>query len=62
MAAAVLLQNVTALLKNAAVITKYVDFIIKCDSYYKMQPLLQNVPMQCVKTCKNFHVSINSNK
>ena len=30
------------LLQNATAITKCNDFIAKCDSYYKMQHLLQN--------------------
>ena len=36
-----LLQNVTVLLQNATVITNCDDFTIRCDSYYKMQRLLQ---------------------
>ena len=36
-----LLQNVTVLLQSATVITKYDDFITKCDCYYKMRRLLQ---------------------
>ena len=36
------LQNALGfLLQNATVITKCDDFITKCDSYYKMQRLLQ---------------------
>ena len=52
----ILLQNATAvLLQNTAevyykmrqvFITKYVGFITKCDSYYKMQRLLQIVTAQ----------------
>ena len=36
-----LLQNATFVLQNVAVITKCEDFITICDSYYKMQRLLQ---------------------
>ena len=36
-----LLQNTTALLQNVAVNTKCDDFITICNSYYKMQRLLQ---------------------
>ena len=31
-----LLQNATFLLKNAIVLKKCIDFVIKYDSYYKM--------------------------
>ena len=36
-----LLQNATVLLQNTTVMTNYHDFITKCNSYYKMQRLLQ---------------------
>ena len=39
----ILLQNATVLVQNVTVITNYVDFITNCDSYCKMQRLLQNV-------------------
>ena len=32
-----LLQNGTVLLQNAIVITKYDDFMTKCDVYYKLR-------------------------
>ena len=41
-----LLQNATALLQNATVITKCDDFIRKYESYYKMRRLLQIVTVQ----------------
>ena len=43
-----LLQNETVLLQNATVITKCDDFITKCDSYYKMQRLLQIAAVRCL--------------
>ena len=45
-----LLQNVTVLLQNATVFTNYNDFITKCNSYYKMQRLLQIATVQNMKT------------
>ena len=36
-----LFQNATVLLQNATVITYCDDFTTKCNSYYKMQRLLQ---------------------
>ena len=41
-----LLRKATVLLENTTVITKYIDIIIKCDSYYKMLRLLQNALVQ----------------
>ena len=39
-----LLQNASCFLfQNATVITKYFNFIRKCDSYYRTRRLLQNV-------------------
>ena len=38
----ILFQNATVLLQNVTVVTKCVDFIINCNSYYKMRRLLQN--------------------
>ena len=40
-ASAFLLQNATVLLQNTKVITNCDNFIIKCDSHYKMRRLLQ---------------------
>ena len=45
-----LLQNVTVLLQNATVFTNYNDFITKCNSYFKMQRLLQIATVQNMKT------------
>ena len=46
-----LLQNATAiLLQNATVITKWDNFITKCDSYYKMQRLLQIATIQNIRS------------
>ena len=36
-----LLQNATVLLENAQVITRWDNFIIKCDSCHKMRRLLR---------------------
>ena len=52
--AATLLQNATSLLQNAStflshnatVITICNGFVIKCDTYYKMSGLLQNVSVK----------------
>ena len=52
-----LLQNATVLLQIATVITKYIDFIKKCDSYYKMRRLLQNALVHTFK--KPFVVTID---
>ena len=41
-------QNETVLLENATIITKYDDFITKCDSYYKRPRLLQIAAVQSV--------------
>ena len=41
-----LLKNATVLLQNATVITNFDDLVIKCDSYYKMQRLLQIATVQ----------------
>ena len=41
-----LLQNGTVVLQNETVITKCVDFLTKCDIYYKMRCLLQNASVQ----------------
>ena len=50
-----------SLLQNAAVITKCLDFITKCDIHYKLRRLLQNVLAQeyfahfTAITGNNFH-------
>ena len=36
----------SSLLQNAAVITKCLDFITKCDNHYKLRRLLQNALVQ----------------
>ena len=41
-----LLQNETVSFQIATVMTKYVDFISKYDSYYKVRHLLQNASVQ----------------
>ena len=41
-----LLQIGTVLLQIATVMTKFVDYIAECDSYYKMCHLLQNASVQ----------------
>ena len=41
-----LLQNATFSLQNATAITNCNDFITKCDSYYKIQRLLQIATVQ----------------
>ena len=41
------LQNATILWENAAVITNCCDFVIECNSYYKMRRLLQIAMVQC---------------
>ena len=41
-----LLKYATVLLQNTTGITKRDDFITKCESYYKMRYLLQNVSVQ----------------
>ena len=41
-----LVQNATALLQNATVVTSWDDFITKCNSYYKMRRLLQIATVQ----------------
>ena len=41
-----LLQNTTVILQNATIITKRDDFIIKCNSCYKMRRLLQIATVQ----------------
>ena len=41
-----LLHNAIVLLQIATVMTKCVHFITKCDSYYKLQRLLQNASVQ----------------
>ena len=60
-ATAILLQNASGvLLENVTVITKYYNFITKCDSYYKMQryklrqyKLQWNYIMEHLKNAKN---------
>lgn len=42
-----LLQNAKVLLQNVIAITKWNGFIIKCDIYYKIWRLLQNVSVHC---------------
>ena len=51
-----LLQSRTILLQNATVIRKFVDFITKYGSRYKMRRLLQNASLQgprLAQTLKN---------
>ena len=53
-ATAILLQNASGvLLENVTVITKYYNFITKCDSYYKMQRLLQIATVQTIMELYN---------
>ena len=42
----ILLQNAAVLLQNTTVVAICNNFITKCDSYYKMQRLLQIVTVQ----------------
>ena len=42
-----LLQNATVLLPNTIVITKWDNFITKCDAYYKWRQLIGNVFYLC---------------
>ena len=44
-----LLQNATVLLQNVTVTTSRDNFITKCDSYYKMRPLLQTATVHIVR-------------
>ena len=63
-----LLQNATVyykmlqdfLLQNATVITKYDDFITKCDSYNKMRRLLQIATVQSARNQSKVE-SLNGN-
>ena len=51
------LQNVSAvLLQNTTVITRCIDFISKCESYYKMQRILQNASVHkvCLVALREF--------
>ena len=48
-AIAIFLQNVSdVLLQNTSVVTKCIDFISKCESYYKMRHILQNASVHKV--------------
>ena len=57
-----LLQNAKVLLQNVIAITKWNGFIIKCDTYYKIWCLLQNVSVHCFPVSqarpKENHLSI----
>ena len=41
-----LLQNATVLWQYTTIVTKCIDFITKCDSFYKLRRLLQNGSVQ----------------
>ena len=56
-----LLQNVSFITKGDD-ITNYDDFIIKCDSYYKMRRLLQIATVQTVRLIlHSFFVKLSEN-
>ena len=45
----IFLQNISGvLLQNTTVITKCIDFISRCESYYKMRRILQNASVHKV--------------